>query len=80
MKIKVNHVDSIKQFADVEFGAVFYKQDETGEFYIKITTIHDKDDYGATINAIHLETGEPNYFDSCEFVVIPHRAEMIIDL
>lgn len=78
MNIKVNRKnDIIKQFNEVQLGAVFYKSNEVEDFYIKTPELYNE--YDDMSNAIHLETGEPDYFNASEFVIIPHRAEMIVD-
>ena len=80
MNIKVNRNNAIvKHFDEVQLGAVFYKSNSVEDFYIKTPELYNEYDGGDMFNAIHLEIGEPEFFTDSEFVIIPHRAEMIVD-
>ena len=78
MQITIKH-ETINQtdFEDVAFGEVFYYQ---GDIWIKTPTFAvEADDNADEVNAIELNTGEPNYFTCTTIVILPKNVEFVFE-
>ena len=78
MQITIKHeVINETYFEDVAFGEVFYYQ---GEIWMKVPTlVVEADDDADEVNAIELNTGEPNYFTCTTKVILPKNIEFVFE-
>lgn len=78
MKVTIKH-EAINEvyFEDISFGGVFYYQ---GEIWMKIPLLAEDADVDADfVNAIRLDDGEHDNFNSCTKVILPKNMDFIFE-
>jgi len=78
MKVTIKH-EAINEiyFEDIALGEVFYWE---GDIWMKIPHLaEDADDDADYVNAIKLDTGEPDHFTGCMKVILPKNTDFIFE-
>ena len=64
-------------FQDAAIGLCFIFQEEA---WMKISLVaEDASDHSGWYNAIHLETGEPEYFGSSQTIIVPKSSVLKVE-